>query len=189
MSMQGVSLFEHATRWGRSSLPLIPKIWVQPRPPALKPLEDRLWSDTEVKMTSPLSSRRVLLLGPVGPRRAAVRDMLQEIGVRMTAMVGSARHLATVVELAASFDCVMIDFDAFDDVEDGVDALLDFRRKCPGIAVVLLSSSVGGDDLSSERAAITDATVRLPATGDRLSRALSCALENHASALELAQDR
>lgn len=130
--------------------------------------------------TSPLSARRVLLLGQVGPQRADVRDMLQQIGVRMTVIVGRARHLSELAELASFFDCVMIDFDAFDDAEDGVDALLDFRRKSPGIAVMLLSSLVKDDDLSGERSAITDVTLRVPTTGDRLRRALSAATENHA---------
>ena len=96
--------------------------------------------------------------------------MLQQIGVPMTAIVGRARHLSELAELASFFDCVMIDFDA----------LLDFRRKSPGIAVMLLSSLVKDDDLSGERSAITDVTLRVPTTGDRLRGALSAATENHA---------
>lgn len=143
-------------------------------------VQEWLWAKTEMKMNAAtLSDKRVLLMGFAAPNRTAIREMLQDIGVRLTAMIGAARHPSEVADIWSAFDCVIIDFDAYADTEDGVDALLELRRNAPRMAVLLTSAQVKGDDLSGERAAICDATVQLPLTRNRLRHALCAAFENH----------
>jgi DNA-binding NtrC family response regulator len=127
-----------------------------------------------------LPDRRVLLVGFGTQQRATMRDLLQGFGIRLTGSVANVQHLLSIAELGASFDCVIVNFDAFADPVDGVEALLEFRARSDGFSVVVCSTEVKGDDLSSERKAICDATLRLPATGDRLREALVAACGNTA---------
>lgn len=156
--------------------------WAHSRPATLPQIEDRLWADAGRRMNAAsLNDRRLLLVGFSSRQRGMLRDVLEELGLRRVAAAGTVKPLTDAEGLVAGFDGVIVDFDSFPDTEAGVDALLGLRAAVRGVAVVLCSATVKGDDLTGERAAICDATLRLPLTGDRLHAALRAAFENHAA--------
>ena len=170
---------DRSTLWSGLHLPLFGRTNARRLDRAVRPLESRLWAETETKMNAAsLCDKRVLLVGFPPEQRAAIRDMLSAIGVRMVAVMGTVQTLGSIAELDSAFALVIVNFDGFADTEDGVDALLAFRSTSRRSAVVLCSSSVKDDDLSNERAAICDATLRLPGTPARVRGALLAALEN-----------
>lgn len=168
--------------WSGLHLPLVGRNSTARPERAFKPLEGRLWAEAEAKMDAQsLCDKRVLLVGFPSEQRASIRDMLDVIGVRMVAAVGAVQVLGLIGELDSAFALVVVTFDGFADTSDGVDALLAFRATSRRSAVVLCSSSVKVDDLTNERAAICDATLRLPGTPSRLRGALLAALENRSA--------
>ncbi len=88
--------------------------------------------------------------------------------------------LDTVATRPADWDMLIVDLDLRGDIEDIVDDLLDFRARCPDVSVLLLSGSVGRDDLSPERRAIGDATLRKPVFRKRLAEGVGAARQNAA---------
>lgn len=145
-------------------------------------LEHRLWAKTESKMnTAKLSDRRILLVGFHPAQRARLREMLAEIGVRMVATTGCLKKLSPMCEREKVFGIILVDLDSFADTEDAVDALLAFRAQSGSTPLLLCSAAVKGDDLTAERSAICDATVRSTFTRERLKSALLAAIENNAS--------
>lgn len=147
---------------------------------AVSDIADRLWSGAADRLDAErLAEARVLLLGFPPEHLAGLRENLRCGGVRATAAAPSVMQLRNVVEMGTAFSHVLVNFDAFDDVESGVDALVAFRTGAPGIIVVVCSALVGGDDLGSERALICDATLRLPVSAPRLRDGLVAASVNH----------
>lgn len=76
----------------------------------------------------------------------------------------------------SAFDAIIVNLDAFEDLDTGVDTLLFFRLNNPSIAIVLVSTRVNRDDFGDHRRAICDATLRSPATPDRLVAAVKHSL-------------
>lgn len=160
-----------------------PQGWLNPFavPPARLPAP-RLWSEFGRRAANrPLAGLRVLVLGLHGAALALAREELRLGGVRAVAAAADLGPLTNDTRHCRNFDAVIVNFDRFPDVEDGVEAMLDFRRACPAVRVVLVSGGVGADDAGGERRAICDATLRSPFTGARLSAALHAALENAAA--------
>lgn len=89
---------------------------------------------------------------------------------------GYGIHLATdakavlnaVISQPDDWNFLIVDLDLFDDLDDIVDALVDFRIQCVNIPVLLVSSSVKRDELSNYRRAIGDVTLRKPVLRSRL---------------------
>jgi len=79
--------------------------------------------------------------------------------------------LDMVSDTPAAADLIFVDIDRYE-TEDIVDELLSFRQVCPAKPLVVLSSEVARDDLSTERRAIADATLRKPVFGLSLKRLL-----------------
>lgn len=141
---------------------------------------DRLQAKVERKLvTDSFLETRVLLIGFTGRDLHEMRQTLRAIRVSATAAVSDVGQLRDVAVMGLGFTHVLVNLDAFDDVEDGVDALLDFRAAAPELVVVVCSAMVSGDDFGSERARICDATLKLPASATRLARGLVSALSNH----------
>lgn len=127
-----------------------------------------------------LEEARVLLLGFPPVHLSSLRDSLRSLGVHVTAAAPSVMQLPDVAEMGLAFNHVLVHFDAFDDVEAGVEALIAFRASAPETIVVVCSALVSGDDLGSERALICDATLRLPVSTPRMREGLFAARNNHA---------
>jgi CheY-like chemotaxis protein len=89
---------------------------------------------------------------------------------------GYGIHLATDAKAVLNavksqpddWNFLIVDLDLFDDLDDIVDALVDFRIQCVNIPVLLVSSSVKRDELSNYRRAIGDVTLRKPVLRSRL---------------------
>lgn len=143
-------------------------------------LATRLWSGAAERMDAGvLADARVLLLGFRPEHLSNLRESLRGLGVHVTAAAPSVLQLPNVAEMGLAFSHVLVHFDAFDDVESGVDALADFRASAPRMIVVACSALVSGDDLGSERFPICDATLRLPVSTPRLREGLVAATFNH----------
>lgn len=141
--------------------------------------ELRLWSELDEKLDmDALSDLKVLLLGFNGGDALSIQDHLKRAGVGATCSIDTPRITENSRDLMSCFDLVIVNHDAHDDVASAVDAHLSLRALAPDVAVILVSRSVGYDDLSSERAPICDATLKLPLTGGRLSTGITAALHN-----------
>lgn len=141
--------------------------------------EDRLFLDVNMKMKfSSLNNERVLLVGFNCTAGQAMCDFLTSVGVPSVATRTDLETLCSYNELVAEFSVIVVNFDGFADTHIGIEMLMSFRAVSHRCAVMLCSSTVNDDDLTSERAAICDATMRLPSTPVRLRLALLAALEN-----------
>ncbi|WP_299599054.1 hypothetical protein [uncultured Tateyamaria sp.] len=71
-----------------------------------------------------------------------------------------------------------VDSDAMGDLEDTVDLCLRLRNCAPEVHLILISSEVRGHDLTAERAAICDATLKSPLTERAIDAGVSAASNN-----------
>ena len=79
---------------------------------------------------------------------------------------------------------VLIDIDTMD-VVDAVDILLDFRRAVKGLPLLIASRGFLRDDLSEDRCAIADASVRLPTRTKHIHNAILAAMANNTFRMKL----
>lgn len=120
---------------------------------------------------------RVLLVAFSPEQLQGLRDYLRGMGVHVTAATPNVKQLPDVGRMGTGFTHILINFDAFDDLETGVEVLSAFRKHF-GHVLILCSAQVASDDLGSERSAICDATLRSPVTPERLRLALRAATTN-----------
>lgn len=132
--------------------------------------------DEETRLR-PLSSARVLLVAFSPEQLGELRDHLRTAGVDVTAATPNVKQLSNAGEMGAAFTHILVNIDAFDDLETGIDVLSAFRKRFSHV-VVLCSAHVADDDLGSERSTICDATLRLPVSPKRLRQGLSAASVN-----------
>lgn len=131
-----------------------------------------------------LQNTRVLLIGFTPRHLADTTYHLRSIGVAATASISNVHHLQNVSDLGVGFTHVLVNIDAFDDIETGVEALIAYRSSAPDLVVLVCSEIVGGDDFGSERAGICDATLKLPISLPRLVDGLMKAYLNHPGAYD-----
>lgn len=145
---------------------------------------DRMWSELKVRFEeTSFWNMRVLVVACNTSDRMSLRDSLRQIGVRIVAMAPNASQLCSVAEMGKSFTHLIVNLDAYDTMEDAVDALLAFRKRSPDSVVIAVSSQVAGDDLGQERSAICDATLRMPVTERRLRQGLTRGQANRVETL------
>lgn len=126
-----------------------------------------------------LANSRVLMLGFSAKTLADMRQILRRTGVVATASASNVRQLYDIPDTGLGFTHVIVNLDAFEDIDTAVDMLMDFRKRAHDVVVVACSEAVGGDDFGSERARICDATLKLPVTVSRLATGLTAASHNH----------
>ena len=112
---------------------------------------------------------------------AMIRTMLRKLGLGPCASCVKIEQMQDLGLLHNVFRYLIVNFDAFEDSDAAVTALLAFRQLRIDVVVILVSSEVAKDDLGAERAMICDATLRAPVTPARLQRGLSAAFENNAA--------
>jgi hypothetical protein len=76
---------------------------------------------------------------------------------------------------------LIVDIDIFDNIASDIDRMIAFRRRLPGVAVVIASTDFTGHDFSVERAPVADVSLKLPVPRVALSLGLGVALTNMAS--------
>lgn len=152
-------------------------------------IEDRLdLLENEELARNLLHRARVLLVGVAAPDLAAIRQGLSFLEVGATAAASRVDHLADVVRMHAGFTHVLVNLDAFEDIDLAVEVLGRFRVEAPDIIVVLLSAQVRADAPGSERRQICDATLRLPLSTQRLRDGLLAATLNHSRYRAMSRD-
>jgi hypothetical protein len=143
-------------------------------------VEREVWRRVNApKDTECLACYRVLLVGFASADLAVLREHLRALGVRASGAAPSVKQLHDVAGLRGLFTHAVLNFDAYEDVSAGVDALRGFRSNCREIVLVALSSEVRADDVSAERSTICDATLRLPVSLDRLRNGLVQGAKNN----------
>lgn len=75
---------------------------------------------------------------------------------------------------------LLVGIDMFLDLNDALDVMIGFRERNPDQVVVIASSFFATHDFSCERAAIADASLRMPVRRPELALALGAAICNHA---------
>lgn len=140
-------------------------------------LFDRLVRQAATRLeNNPLHGSGFLVMGFTPESAATVREHLRDLGVACTGTCSDVRQLLDVAEMGTAFNGLVINIDAFGDVEDAIDRLLEFRVKAPKMIVVLVSGKVAADDFGPERRAIGDVTLRWPLGRQRLKQALHTGL-------------
>ncbi|RGP35431.1 hypothetical protein [Pseudotabrizicola alkalilacus] len=134
--------------------------------------------------------RIVALLGePADARLANIADWVHELGGTLTIadsrVIGPGRRS----EILDSFDFCLVDADLLGEVEDTVDYCLKLRKVCPDMPILLLSSEVRAHDLTAERMAICDATLRMPMARASFFEGVAAAVNNSMFRVQRARDR
>ncbi len=144
-------------------------------------LESRLFTTaTDRAKATSLADARVLIVGFSADQLPGLRRSIQRVGVRGIGSTPSVQKLDMFSEMKSAFSHVVVNFDAFEDTESGVDALFTFRMQASEFVIILCSAYASGDDFGTERAAICDATLRLPVSEHRVRAGLMAGTENHA---------
>jgi hypothetical protein len=116
----------------------------------------------EKEQQSRLSSCRILVLGFDMEGFVRIRDLLRQLYVLSVAAAPNIKQLGSIESMNLDFTHIILNFDAFIDIEHGVGALLEFRQAVPDIKIIICSSNVNGDDFGTERNCICDTTLRFP---------------------------
>lgn len=108
-----------------------------------------------------------------------MRTLLRQVGLGPCASCMHVDQLQDIASFVEPFRYLVINIDAFEDIDAAVTALLAFRRLRADVVVILVSAAVLNDDLGDERRMICDATLRAPVSLARLHRAVPAAFENN----------
>jgi len=139
----------------------------------------RLVGKTKAREELPLLNDRDFLL--VGFNELDLLDLqgqMRDLGVASIAVANDVKKLQNWPRGRKSFGGVVVNLDAFSDLDDALDCLIDFRIKSPGTIIILVSYFTGGDDFGSERRILCDVTLRAPVSVRRLEIALRQGLAN-----------
>lgn len=148
------------------------------RDPGVRQEDDRLWQTAaDLQARNALSGARVALLGFDADDSAALRAVIREAGVVNRCNALPVGHLGHIGASGNLFSHVVVNLDAFEDLETAVTRMISYRQRCPQVGVILMSDLVSGDDFGSDRRPIADVTLRAPVTVDRMRRALRAASE------------
>lgn len=83
--------------------------------------------------------------------------------------------LDSILDRPELWDLLVFDLDAAPNLETGIDDLLDFRKSCPKVPVLVVSSAALRNDFSRHRRAMADGTLCKPVTRTSLSEGLGMA--------------
>jgi len=140
---------------------------------------ERLWVEMERRLAyDRINKLRTLLLGFNAKELDQILHVFGFLDTGMTASIPDLCALQGPDDLWEMFEVVMINHDGFADSETAVDEYLAFRQRFADKTVILVSRDVAQDDLTTERAAICDATLRFPLSPERLLVGLRAARSN-----------
>ncbi len=147
-------------------------------------LNDRLFSEFKTRSElMDLSQARVLLIGFEGKALTDMRNMVRTIGVSLCASCSDVAPLFDVVGMEEAFTHIIVNFDTFGSTDEAVVSLMAFRALTQDFVLIVVSANVAADDLTTERKAICDATLRAPLAVARLRDGLIAASVNYAAVL------
>jgi hypothetical protein len=126
-----------------------------------------------------VSDARILIIGFGHPDASAITRMLRDAGTKSCATCTNVKQLSDVSAMRGAFTHVIVNLDAFEDIDDAVTALMIFRLRQKNIVVILISDAVAQDDLLPDRKRLCDATLRAPVSFNRLCDGLLAAWINN----------
>lgn len=130
-----------------------------------------------------------LVSEPADARLAHISEWVGEIGGSLAIAEASAIHLRSMPEILGRFDFCIVDADLLGDAEDTIDYCFRLRAIAPEMPILLLSSEVRGHDLTAERMAICDATLRMPVARLPFFEGVDAAVRNSVFRLQRTQER
>jgi hypothetical protein len=137
---------------------------------------EQLWQKAgDLGKKSALEGSRVCVLGFDQDRQRDIEDIIRNSGIATRSECGNVCNLRSIDCRASGISHVLVNVDAFPDLDSAVSELITFRQRAPRLSVILVSSGVSGDDFGSDRRPIADATLRWPLSSSRLKRALRAA--------------
>ncbi len=139
-------------------------------------LFDRLAQRSVLDGCGPLA---IFLYGNGGSTSAALWEWVARQGAELVLRHSGGTSREWISENAEMFDCMFVDGDYFQDVEDTVDFCIAVRRTTPNLPILLLSSDVRASDFSSARRIACDATLKWPASSGEIADGLNAMFENH----------
>lgn len=119
-----------------------------------------------------LVDRSILFIGFNSDERKVLRDYLQFCPTRANTFATTVSQLYYFIDMKSSFSHLIINFDNFQEVEQGIDLLKVFRKRNSETAIILVSSTIAEDDFAVEQELLCDVALRKPTTLCRLRRAL-----------------
>lgn len=120
---------------------------------------------------------KVAILKPLHHVDLLLNEAMSQTGKKLT--IVSRISTEWLCSSTSYLDYLVIDSDFFDVIDDVIDACRQVRDEAPELPIILISSDVQGDDFSSDRLWICDATLRKPFAEGRLKEAAASALENN----------
>ncbi len=139
-------------------------------------VEQEIWRG--VNERSQTSSLRLALLAPDDAQGAMLALELTDLGHVVHHFNVVDTMLSSIVSSSDKWDLLAIDIDLMEDDLDSVDEMIEFRKACPRVSVLLISGRTTNNDFSSERSAICDATLCKPVGHTQISKGITAALEN-----------
>lgn len=145
-------------------------------------LEDRLFSEAKARLEFIDAARaRVLLFGFESKALADINRLVRAVGVSSCAFCSDVMLLNYAIGMEGAFTHLLVNFDAFESPKEAVVSLMAFRSLTKDFILIAVSASVEGDDLTTERKAICDATLRAPLSVTRLRDGIIAASANYKS--------
>ena len=139
----------------------------------------RLWDEYKTRLKPFDEEGPVLIMGFEETTSTSLLYMLRCAGVTPCVVCGSLSQTHDLSQIKGDFSHLIINLDAFSDIDVAIDLLLSFRKQRPDVIVLIASTDVIKDDLGSERISICDVTLRMPISSQRLLGGLEAAKVNH----------
>lgn len=122
---------------------------------------------------------QALFCGAADATSSAYRDYMVDLGGNLVIADDPATQVAWIKRHMDEIDYVLLDVEFYGDIDDAIELALEIRSLAPTLPILLVSRNVGGDDFTSERMMICDATLKAPFRQPVLRRALQAAVANN----------
>lgn len=120
----------------------------------------------------------VCLFGVSSEDTLVVLQALKSYSITPIQKSSSKARLEDVNPADTGTTYLVVNVDAIGELEDAVDDLTVFRKRCPNVVVVIISAFVLSDDFGSYRKLICDATLRSPISQSRFEKSVIAARLN-----------
>lgn len=138
------------------------------------------FSDADRFLVGPnLGDYRIICIGQLTSPIWAHFDWLGDVAISITSSIDPMAGLVRASKFPPNRLLLLCDIDGFDQLEQAVEALVQFRRDHPDVTVVVASKGFGAHDFGVERAMLADASVKLPAGKVAMGLVLGAAISNH----------
>ncbi|WP_127902261.1 hypothetical protein [Solirhodobacter olei] len=151
---------------------------------AARPAESRLWSDLPA-IPDELKGCDLHILGDVDGQILGCASVIQAIAANVSFDVNVPRGLSQISIDATRKQFVTVQVDNRRIMGQTIDLLMNFRRRNPFVVVIAGSRYFVEDDMTQERFAISDASLRTPSTPEAMVAVFKAAQENNKRMLHI----